>query len=291
MRDTPMTITSMTGEGVIPIAVTANLHHGKGSTHCHTFFEFVYIDHGFALHTCNKVTSIVSEGDWFLIRPNEPHNYVSAYNTQLYNCLFEAEALRDSMDMFLSLPGMKDVLLSQSPFEKLNLDYAQRLKLKTCLNKMMAEREERKLGWELKLKSLLEDFLVFYARVYHESGNILLENNANFSKIYNVLKYVEEHYTANMTVKDMAQAAQLSPDYMAKLFKASMGLTPAEYARNFRIAKSMELLEDTDRPVAEIAAELGFSDSSVFSRLFKQVAGISPTAFKRISDEERAKEN
>lgn len=53
-------------------------------------------------------------------------------------------------------------------------------------------------------------------------GNILLENNANFSKIYNVLKYVEEHYTANMTVKDMAQAAQLSPDYMAKLFKASM---------------------------------------------------------------------
>lgn len=85
--------------------------------------------------------------------------------------------------------------------------------------------------------------------------------------------------------------AQLSPDYMAKLFKASMGLTPAEYARNFRIAKSMELLENTDRPVAQIAAELGFSDSSVFSRLFKQVAGISPTAFKRISDEERAKEN
>lgn len=291
MRDTPLTIMSMMGEEVIPITVTTNLHHGKGSMHSHTFFEFVYIDHGFALHTCNKVTSIVSEGDWFLIRPNEPHNYISAYNTLLYNCLFEAEALQDSMDMFLSLPGMKEVLLSQSPFEKLNLDYTQRLKLKTCLNKMMAERQERKLGWELKLKSLLEDFLVFYARVYHESSNILPENNANFSKIYNVLKYVEEHCTANMTVKDMAQVAQLSPDYMAKLFKASMGLTPAEYARNFRIAKSMELLENTDRPVAQIAAELGFSDSSVFSRLFKQVAGISPTAFKRISDEERAKEN
>ncbi|MFR3483798.1 MAG: AraC family ligand binding domain-containing protein [Clostridia bacterium] len=79
MRDTPLTIMSMMGEEVIPITVTTNLHHGKGLMHSHTFFEFVYIDHGFALHTCNKVTSIVSEGDWFLIRPNEPHNYISAY--------------------------------------------------------------------------------------------------------------------------------------------------------------------------------------------------------------------
>ena len=291
MADTPMGITSVTGEGVIPIKVLKSLHHGKGNMHRHTFFEFVYIDRGFALHTCNKVTSIVSEGDWFLIRPNEPHNYISAYNTQLYNCLFQAEALQDSMDMFLSLPGMKEILLSKSPFEKLNLNYTQRLKLKTCLNKIMTEDQERKLGWELKLRSLLEDFLVFYARVYNESSNILREDNANFPKIYNVLKYVEDHYAENVSVKDMAEAAQLSPDYMAKLFKASMGLTPAEYARNFRIAKSMELLENTDRPVAEVAAELGFTDGSVFSRLFKQVAGISPTAFKRISDEERVKEN
>ena len=60
-----------------------------------------------------------------------------------------------------------------------------------------------------------------------------------------------------------------------------MAMTPAEYVRKFRVAKSMDLLKTTDMSVAEIAEVVGFSDISLYSRVFKQVIGVSPAAFRK----------
>jgi transcriptional regulator GlxA family with amidase domain len=54
-----------------------------------------------------------------------------------------------------------------------------------------------------------------------------------------------------------------------------------EYVKNFRIAKAMEQLKLSRKSVAEVAREVGFSDISHFSRQFKQVAGLSPTEFRK----------
>ena len=85
----------------------------------------------------------------------------------------------------------------------------------------------------------------------------------------------------DITGKDIADYAGLSLDYLSKQFKSVMAMTPAEYVRKFRVAKSMDLLKTTDMSVAEIAEVVGFSDISLYSRVFKQVIGVSPAAFRK----------
>ena len=92
---------------------------------------------------------------------------------------------------------------------------------------------------------------------------------------------MEENYTRDISAGDIAAAAGLSADYLARQFKSVMNMTPAEYVRKFRIAKSMDLLKTTDMSIADIAAATGFGDLSLYSRVFKQNIGISPAAFRK----------
>ena len=70
-------------------------------------------------------------------------------------------------------------------------------------------------------------------------------------------------------------------DYVSKQFKNQLSMSPSEYMRKFRIAKSMELLKSTDLSVAEITEMTGFKDISIFSRVFKQTIGKSPLSFRK----------
>ena len=97
-----------------------------------------------------------------------------------------------------------------------------------------------------------------------------------------MLKYLEENYSKNITSKDISEATGLSADYIAKQFKRELSMTPTEYLRRYRIAKSMELLRTTDMPIADIARNVGIEELSVFSRLFKQFAGESPSNYRKL---------
>ncbi|NSW89235.1 MAG: helix-turn-helix transcriptional regulator [Firmicutes bacterium] len=266
-----------------PIAIMDTEHHGKVWLHSHSFFEIVYIDKGFSMHSCNDETTILTSGDLFTIRPGEVHAYISAHHTYLYNCLFYMEALDGFSSEIVKLPGMSQILGErQSKWEKLHLDFAERREVLLCLEKMKWEQVNRGIGWELNMKSLLVSFLVLYSRLYsnHYSGTNV-NNKVYLPHIYNALKFMEENYQRDFLMKEMASMVKLSPDYISRQFKNAVGLSPVEYLRNYRIAKAMEKLKTTNMPVAEIARSAGFGDISNFSRQFKQVVGVSPTVFRK----------
>lgn len=92
--------------------------------------------------------------------------------------------------------------------------------------------------------------------------------------------YVSEHYADNITVADMADAASVSSSYLIRLFKRSLGTTPYNYLLRYRITKARELLDETNRPVVQIAHDVGFSNESNFSYRFSKMVGQSPRAYR-----------
>lgn len=120
----------------VPISIMDTEHHGKVWLHSHSFFEIVYIDKGFSMHSYNDETTILTSGDLFAIRPGEVHAYISAHHTYLYNCLFYIEALGEASSELVKLPGMNQILgQRQSKWEKLHLDFTERRRSFTLLRK------------------------------------------------------------------------------------------------------------------------------------------------------------
>jgi AraC family transcriptional regulator len=100
-------------------------------------------------------------------------------------------------------------------------------------------------------------------------------------RLRTVVEYVEGHLDGGPTLEQMAAAARLSPYHFARQFKAATGLPPYQYVIQRRVERARQLLQAGARlPLAEVAAQAGFSDQSQFTRHFKRLVGVTPGQFR-----------
>jgi AraC family transcriptional regulator len=100
-------------------------------------------------------------------------------------------------------------------------------------------------------------------------------------KLQKVLDYIEEHLDAELALEHLASVAHLSPYHFARLFKNDTGLPPHQFVVVRRIERAKQLLRQRDRfSLADIAAEVGFSSQSHFTRHFKRLVGVTPKRFQ-----------
>ena len=120
---------------------------------------------------------------------------------------------------------------------------------------------------------------------------ILSENSASVIKstpkrnnrktIERTLEYINNNLSDDLTLEELANAANYNTIYFHKLFKASTGKTLHEYIEAQRIKKSINLLISTDMTLTQIAYECGFSSQSYFSYAFKRRMGTSPRDYAK----------
>jgi transcriptional regulator GlxA family with amidase domain len=91
----------------------------------------------------------------------------------------------------------------------------------------------------------------------------------------------QKNMAKNIRMSDLARAMAVSDRTLARRFGAAIRQTPLEYLQAVRLEAARTLLEAGDMTVQSIAAQVGYSDASSFSRLFGQVVGLSPGAYRR----------
>jgi len=84
-----------------------------------------------------------------------------------------------------------------------------------------------------------------------------------------------------ISIRDVAEALCISPDYLAELFKMETGQSFAQWVIDQKLAYAHKaLLSAADMPVGEVARRIGYDDARYFSRLFKAKIGVTPTTFR-----------
>ncbi|MDF2925363.1 MAG: hypothetical protein K0R57_4277 [Paenibacillaceae bacterium] len=91
---------------------------------------------------------------------------------------------------------------------------------------------------------------------------------------------IEQRYSENLTVVDIAEGVYLSPTYVSLLYKQETGETLFEYLTKVRIERAKELLKDPRNKFYEICHAVGYNDASHFSKLFKKMTGYTPSAYR-----------
>lgn len=93
--------------------------------------------------------------------------------------------------------------------------------------------------------------------------------------------WIAEHYKGASPVAAMAARGGLTERAFLKRFRRAIGLSPMEYVQVLRIEEAKHLIEATDLPLDEIAAEVGYTEPASFRRLFRRKVGLSPSAYRR----------
>ncbi len=92
--------------------------------------------------------------------------------------------------------------------------------------------------------------------------------------------YVNDNATEPITTRQLAQVAGMSAFHFSRKFKAITGVSPHQYVLMRRIERSKAMLSASERPIAQIALECGFSSQAHFSVVFKSRVGASPRTYR-----------
>ena len=108
-----------------------------------------------------------------------------------------------------------------------------------------------------------------------------MQINSKKFKIEEVIEYINEHYTENIFLDDLAQKYNISSKHLSKKIKQYLGITFKDYLTQLKINKAKELIAETDIPINELFSMVGFQDRVSFTRTFKQKTGVSPSAYRK----------
>jgi AraC family transcriptional regulator len=101
------------------------------------------------------------------------------------------------------------------------------------------------------------------------------------SQFRRVLAFINERISRTVTLSELAREAGLSAAYFSQRFKSSTGTSPHQYLLRLRICKAKKLLEESESPVIDIAAECGFQTQQHFARIFRRLTMRTPTEYRR----------
>ena len=96
-----------------------------------------------------------------------------------------------------------------------------------------------------------------------------------------VRSYMLERIHGKMDLESLANHSRLSKYHFSKRFKAVTGHSPIQYFINLKMQHACHLLDASNQPVKQVAAQLGYDDAYYFSRLFKKVIGLSPDQYRK----------
>jgi AraC family transcriptional regulator len=100
-------------------------------------------------------------------------------------------------------------------------------------------------------------------------------------RVHDAMDRIEQACRQPLSLTDLADSVGFSPFHFLRVFRRATGTTPHQYLIGARLRLAVQMLLDTQRPITEIAYDVGFQDLSNFVRTFHRVVGCSPGTYRR----------
>jgi sigma-54 dependent transcriptional regulator, acetoin dehydrogenase operon transcriptional activator AcoR len=99
-------------------------------------------------------------------------------------------------------------------------------------------------------------------------------------KLKRVVEFIDANLERHVGLHELCSVADLSRFHFHRQFKQSTGQTPQQYLRRTRIERAKRLLQESDLPLADVAARTGFADQSHFTTVFRAATSLTPRAYR-----------
>lgn len=95
-----------------------------------------------------------------------------------------------------------------------------------------------------------------------------------------ICEYIKQHYHEDISLQDVAGYLNYSDAYFCRIFKQCFDRSFLAYLTEYRVERAKELLEDFSVNIKDISYKVGYRDSNYFAKVFKRIAGLTPTEYR-----------
>lgn len=131
----------------------------------------------------------------------------------------------------------------------------------------------------LAVNYLVTELTIELTQQFINSFNLSKENEFN-NKFIKILEWIRVNVTKDISVQNVADEFNFTPDYLTRLFKKNIGMSTLKYINTLKISKAKELLINTDKTIKEISYLLSFNDEKYFMKLFKKYEEVTPSQYR-----------
>lgn len=147
---------------------------------------------------------------------------------------------------------------------------------------------EQDLGADVA-RAVARQLVVYHRRAGSQSQfSALLELEPKSDRVQSALAYAKRHLDKPLSVRQLAEAAHLSPRQFSRAFRAETGQSPAKAVENLRIEAARLMMEQSRHPIDVIARQTGFADRDRMRRAFVRAFGQPPQVMRRNARAEAA---
>ncbi len=140
---------------------------------------------------------------------------------------------------------------------------------------------EKDLGADVA-RAVARQLVVYHRRAGGQSQfSALLELEPKSDRIQSALAYAKRNLATPLTVRQLAEAAHLSPRQFSRAFRAETGQSPAKAVENLRVEAARLMMEQSRHPIEIVARQTGFADRDRMRRAFLRAFGQPPQVMRR----------
>lgn len=254
-----------------------NLQSRENSEHRHDCMEVMFVTRGAGVCRINGTAYPVLRGDLYILTPEDVHSYLLEPECEFYNILFDPE-------LFATAPELAEILT----LWRKNREHPRLVPLApdkidplvALAERMASELHSRLRGAQWMARCLFGEFMVELIR-QQEFAQITAPPPGQPQTASRILTYIERHLHGELSLRQLARLAGMSDSTFSAAFRKWTGSSAFEYIAALKIRRACSLLRNPELPIGEIARQLGFSDSSHFSRAFRRHTGMAPREYRR----------
>ena len=247
--------------------------------HWHKEIEIVVLYEGSVSLETAKESIILKKGDGVFINSEELHYFKKIGDER---CVLISYVFDKSFVI-----GDKGSIIERKYIEPLVQNKTLSLfkiseTLSRKLEEVFFEYEDKKFGVEINIRNILSSVLL---EIIIENREKLIEKktykNLDSQRIKGMLDFIQKNYSNELTLKEIGEAVFIGERETLRCFARTIGISPIEYLKKYRVKVAANLLTTTDLPVTEICIQCGFNSPSYFSKSFQRVFNVTPREYRK----------